>query len=77
MLMIPPVQLLKLEGEMAENPTSRTINDHDRTEAALDAGESLHAQPVRPDDFDSSHDFDRRRNPDKRPPLDRDPLLRM
>ncbi len=56
------------------NPTSRTINDHTR---ARGAGESRHAQPIRPDDHDSSHDFDRKRDPDKRPPLDKDPLLQM
>lgn len=58
------------------NPTARTINSFSaHPELTLDAGESRHAQPIRPDDFDNSHDFDRRRNAEKRPGLDEDPHI--
>jgi hypothetical protein len=61
-------------SRIGPNPTSRTINNHDRTR---DAGESLQAQPIRPDDYDDSRVFDRKREMKDRPALDRDPRLRM
>jgi hypothetical protein len=49
------------------NPEGATPGDCDH----------FHAQPVRPDDYDDSRDFDRVRSMNERPPLDEDPLIRM
>ena len=54
-----------------------------RTLTAVDARDAGHgnvgsqAQPIRPDDIDTSHDFDRKRDADDRPGLDIDPRIRM
>ncbi len=33
--------------------------------------------PIRPDDYDDSHNYDRKRPMDRRPGLDEDPLITM
>ena len=58
------------------NESCRTLTAVD----ARDAGHSnvgLHAQPIRPDDFDSSHYSDRQNNAEDRPALDLDPRIHM
>ena len=60
------------------NPMSRRMTSLDNPEGATPGDfENFHAQPIRPDDYDDSHDFDRVRSMDDRPPLYEDPLIRM
>ena len=59
------------------NPSNRTLTDVSRDSHGNSSNVGSQAQPVRPDDYDDSRMFDRRRQPEDRPPLDRDPLIRM
>ena len=60
------------------NPTARALTGFDDSLSAVQGvGGGYLAQPIRPDDYDDSHRFDRRRNADDRPPLDHDPHLIM
>ncbi len=60
------------------NQMSRRLTSLDKPGGAKPGDrDDFHAQPTRPDDYDDSHDFDRKREMTGRPDLDKDPLIRM
>lgn len=59
------------------NPSGRSLTDVGDDSPGHGSNVGSHAQAIRPDYIDESRAFDRKRNPDERPPLDRDPRLRM
>lgn len=65
-------------SRVGSNPTSRRLTSFTNLDGCIPGdGSGSQAQPIRPDDYDDSRTFNRRREMIDRPPLDEDPLIRM